>query len=100
MKSTRVAMAASPVKTTFILNPEQTSKARSSSFDDSNVDYTSLLGLEDRKRRFSEVVVDMELKDSVRLQKMYRQIQREVHCRQSKGVWVSQSFYLTHLISI
>ena len=49
--------------------------------DDSKVDYTSLLDLEDRRKRFSEEVVDMDLKDSVQLQKMYRQIQRQVHCR-------------------
>ena len=51
-----------------------------SSIDDSRVDYTSLLGLEDRRKRFSEEVVDLDLKDSVRLQKLYRQIQRQVHC--------------------
>ena len=40
-----------------------------------------MLGLEDKKKRFSEEVVDTDLKDSVRLQKLYRQIQRQVHCR-------------------
>ena len=50
--------------------------------DDTKVDYTSLLGLEDRKRRFSEDVVDRDTKDRVRLQKLYRQIQRQVHCNQ------------------
>ena len=62
-------------------------KARSYSIDDSKVDYLSLLGLEDRKRRFSEVLVDTELKETMMLQKQYRQIQRQVHCQQSKGVW-------------
>ena len=46
----------------------------------------SMMGREDRKRRFSEDVVDMEVKDSERLRKLYRQIQRQVHCSQeNKG---------------
>ena len=68
-------------------------KAQTYSMDDSNIDYMSILGLEDKKRRFSEDVVDMDLKDTVRLQKMYRQIQRHVHCHQNKGSW-----WLTWLI--
>jgi hypothetical protein len=66
-------------------------KAQKYSMDDSNIDYMSILGLEDKKRRFSEEVVDMDLKDTVRLQKMYRQIQRHVHCHQNKGSWVFYS---------
>ena len=63
-------------------------KARSYSIDDSKVDYLNRsLGLEDRKRRFSEVLVDTELKETMMLQKQYRQIQRQVDCQQSKGVW-------------
>ena len=50
--------------------------------DDTKIDYTSMLGLEDRRRRFSEDVVDFETKDSIRLQKLYRQIQRQVYCNQ------------------
>ena len=88
MTSPRVAIVSSSEESTLIFTSGPSFKTRSSSMDDSNVDYTSLLGLEDRKRRFSEDVVDMELKDSVRLQKLYRQIQRNVHCRQSKGGWV------------
>ena len=42
--------------------------------DDTMIDYTSLMGLEDKRRRFSEDVVDMELKDSERIKKLYRQI--------------------------
>ena len=61
-------------------------KARSYSIDDSKVDYLSLLGLEDRKRRFSEVLVDTELKETMMLRKQYRQIQRQLHSQQSKGV--------------
>ena len=48
--------------------------------DDSVVDYTSMLGREERRQRFSEEVLDRDLKDSVRLQKMYRQLQRQVYC--------------------
>ena len=92
MASPRIAMVSSPEEATLIISSGPSFEARSSSMDDSNVDYTSLLGLEDRKRRFSEDVVDMELKDSVRLQKLYRQIQRNVHCRQSKEGWVSNRF--------
>ena len=46
------------------------------------IDYTSMMGLEDKRRRFSEDVVDMDLKDSERIKKLYRQIQRQVHCSQ------------------
>ena len=48
--------------------------------DDTVIDYISMLGLEDKKRRFSEDVVDIDLKDSVKIKKLYRQIQRQVHC--------------------
>ena len=78
----------SPLRARTVVTYVPTFTAESSflSVDDSKVDYTSLLGLEDRRKRFSEEVVDMDLKDSVRLQKMYRQIQRQVHCReQNKG---------------
>ena len=51
-------------------------KRRSSSIamDDTMIDYTSMMGMEDKKRRFSEDVVDMDLKDSERVKKLYRQI--------------------------
>ena len=42
------------------------------------IDYTSLLGREDRAKRFSEEVEDTDLKDSVRLQKVFREIQRQI----------------------
>ena len=80
-------MISSPVEATLSL----TFKPRSYSIDDSKVDYMSLLGSEDRKRRFSEVVIDTELKDSMRLQKLYRKMQRQVHCQQNKGSWVSNN---------
>ena len=47
--------------------------------DDTMIDYTSMMGLEDKKRRFSEDVVDIDLKDSERVKKLYRLIQRQVH---------------------
>ena len=46
-------------------------KQRSYSMDDSKVDYTNMLGLEDKRRRFSEDVVDIDTKNSVMLQKLY-----------------------------
>ena len=59
-------------------------KRRSSSvtLDDTEIDYISMLGVEEKRRRFSEDVVDMDLKDSVKIKKLYRQIQRQVHCNQ------------------
>ena len=43
------------------------------------VDYSSVLGREDKRKRFSEELEDTELKDSLELQKLYRKIQRQVH---------------------
>ena len=40
------------------------------------------MGMEDRRRRFSEDVVDMDLKESERVKKLYRQLQRQIHCSQ------------------
>ena len=54
--------------------------------DDTIIDYTSRIGLEDKKRRFSVDLVDMDLKDRERLQKLYSHIHRHTHCnQQSKG---------------
>jgi hypothetical protein len=50
--------------------------------DDTMINYTSMMGLEDKMRRLSEDVVDMDLKDSERIRKLYIQIQRQVHCSQ------------------
>ena len=93
---------ASPIQATTITTTSSVPSfvARSStsalSIDDSRVNYTSMLGLEDRKKRFSEEVVDLDLKDSVRLQKLYRQIQRQVHCREKEtGVTVSRVSFVT-----
>ena len=40
--------------------------------DDCMVDYMSMMGTEDKKRRFSEDVVDMDIKDSEKLKKLFR----------------------------
>ena len=48
--------------------------------DDARIDYTSLLDSEQRRARFSEELLDTELRESVRLQKMYRELQRQVNC--------------------
>ena len=58
----------------------------SSTVDDTNIDYVSLMGREEARMRFSEDVVDTELRDSIRLQKMFRQIQREVRGMQDHKV--------------
>ena len=70
-------------------------KERSYSLDDSTVDYMSMMDQEDRKRRFSEDVVERELKDTVRLQKMYRQLQRHVSSHQNKGCKVYPAIAIT-----
>ena len=94
MKSSPSALIVSPLPATSpldaraLISTVNEMKRRSSSItmDDTKIDYTSMLGMEDKRRRFSEDVVDMDLKDSVRLKKMYRQIQRQVHFnQQSKG---------------
>ena len=61
---------------------QEKKRSFSITMDDTKIDYTSMLGQEDKRRRFSEDVVDIETKDSIRLQKLYRQIQRQVNCNQ------------------
>ena len=73
---------------TLLLNSVTTHKPRSCSIDDISIDYMSILCSEDKKRRFSEEVVDMDLKDTLRLKKMYRQIQHHVRGHQDKGSWL------------
>ena len=58
-------------------------KPRSCSIDDTRVTYNSLLGREDRRRRFSEVV-DREVKEGLMIQKQYRQMQRQINCHLNK----------------
>ena len=48
--------------------------------DDSRIDYTSVLNMEDKKRRFSEDLVDFDVKSNIQMKKLYRQVQRQVHC--------------------
>ena len=50
----------------------------SRSTDDSTVDYLSMLGREDRRRRFSERLEDRGLRETVDMQKLFRQIQIQV----------------------
>ena len=45
------------------------------------MDYDSLLDSDQRRSRFSEQLLDLELRESVRLGKMYRQLQRQINCR-------------------
>ena len=47
-------------------------RAQAVSMDDIQVDYSSILDQEDRLRRWSEDVVDLELRDNLRLNKLYR----------------------------
>jgi hypothetical protein len=68
MSAGRVATQPSPVRAFFAIHSALSSE------DNSKVDYTSMLGEEGRRQRFSEEVVDKDLKDSVRVQKMYRQL--------------------------
>ena len=77
-----VALVSSGLDTNTLFSTDNETKRRSSSItmDDTMIDYTSMMGREDKMRRFSEDVVDMDLKDSERLKKLYRQIQRQVHC--------------------
>ena len=44
------------------------------------MDYSSSLTEEDKVLRFSEKLEDLELSESLRLEKLYRKIQRQVHC--------------------
>ena len=74
MSVVRVARQSAPLRAFFATH------SSSSSEDDSKVDYNSMLGEEERRQRFSEDVVDKDLQDSVRVQKMYRQLQRQVYC--------------------
>ena len=78
----------------IIVEEVKTRKIRSRSMimDDTAVDYTSLMGMEDRRRRFSEDVVDIETKETVIMQKLFRKIQRQVYCKQedSQPGWLEK----------
>jgi hypothetical protein len=79
-----VSPVSSSHEASTIFSTVNETKRRSSpiTMDDNMIDYTSMMGLEDKRRRFSEDVADMDLKDSERLKKLYRQMQRQVHCGQ------------------
>ena len=51
--------------------------------DDTKVEYTCLLTSEERRRRFSEVLVDRNMSQTIRVEKMFRRIQRQVYCSTS-----------------
>ena len=91
-----ISQGVAPVQARTVVTylPTFTASSLSLSVDDSKVDYTSMLDLEDRRKRFSEEVVDKDLKDSVRLQKMYRQIQRQVHCRDQNKARNSVEYFI------
>ena len=63
------------------------------SVDDSQVDYDSLLGLEERRRRFSEALQDEGLRETIRLGKKLRQIQRNVYFRNQMLTGVAEVFF-------
>ena len=50
--------------------PNVKARPNSMSIDDSTVDYISILGMEDRRNRFSEEVEDADLKESVNFKKL------------------------------
>ena len=62
------------------------------------VDYTSLLSLEDRRRRFSEVLDDKNLRDTIRMEKMFRQLQRQGYCREQHVVRCTTATALSNFI--
>ena len=79
-----VSPESSILNASILFSTVDETKRRSSSItmDDAMIDYSSMMGMEDKKRRFSEDVVDMDLKNSERVKKLYRLIQRQVHCSQ------------------
>ena len=58
--------------------------------DDAHIDYISVLDQDDLVRRFSEDLVDLETRNSLQLRKLYRQIQRQVHCMENDQVTKNQ----------
>ena len=58
----------------------------SMSKDDAHIDYISVLDQDDLVKRFSEDLVDMDTRNSLQLRKLYRQIQRQVHCMENDQV--------------
>jgi hypothetical protein len=79
-----VSTISSSLEANSIFSTVNETKRRSSfiTMEDTMIKYTSMMGLEDKMRRFSEDVVDVDLKDSERVKKLYRQIQWQVPCGQ------------------
>ena len=77
--------------------------ALSDAVDDTRVEYTSLLSMEERRRRFSEVLDDQSLAKTIRVEKMFRQMQRKVYCNMDNttvGFHISFYFHVhTHMFS-
>ena len=67
--------------------------------DDSRIDYTSVLDVEDKKQRFSEDLVDFDIKSNVQMKKIYRQIQRQVHSDDNTEVIQSKKFLSVNIKS-
>ena len=65
------------------------------SVDDNQVDYNSLLEEEERRRRFSEVLDDENLNESIRLEKKLRQIQRKIYFRNQIMAGVGECMVLS-----
>ena len=66
----------------------------SMSKDDAHIDYISVLDQDDLVRRFSEDIVDLDTRNSLQLRKLYRQIQRQVHCMENDQVHSPQPEYM------
>ena len=62
--------------------------------DDAHIDYISVLDQDDLVRRFSEDIVDLDTRNSLQLRKLYRQIQRQVHCMENDQVHCPQPEYI------
>ena len=61
----------------IVLMPVAGMTQHSRTVDDARIDYASTMGMEEARSRYSEDVVDKDLKDNIRLRKMYRQVQRQ-----------------------
>ena len=84
--SSRAALDARELIATLETIDELRRRDSAVSKDDSRIDYTSVLNIEDKKRRFSEDLVDCDTKSNIQMKKIYRQIQRQVHCDENTEV--------------
>ena len=68
------------------------------SVDDMGVDYTCTLDTEDRRRRWSEAVTDSDLRNSVRLNKLFRRVGfQTVSQRQRRCIGIKEESSLSGL---